>query len=212
MMKRWSGAALLAASLILGGLTGAAAQEGGAAAVRPQVEELLEAFEAAPSASEWTRLGPGAGEVLREIAADARRRPTVRSRAATALRHYPDAASFAALEVLARDEQTPVLVRRKAVRALAEGWGAQALGLVKPLVEHENLQLRESALRALAMIPTPEARALLEERLRLEPRAYLRETIQESIRKAPAVKAVEVKPTPEQPVIRVAPGAEGGAP
>jgi len=148
--------------------------------VRAGVVELLGSFEVEPTQKDWDKIGPGAADVLVEIAADPRQQPTMRSRAVSSLVHV-ESDQHELLQNLLANTDTPVIVRRKAMNVLAIKHPEAAIVALEPFVNSDQPRLRESAIRALGLVARPEARVLLQERLKVEPRKYLKDEIKVSL-------------------------------
>jgi HEAT repeat protein len=146
-----------------------------------KVAVLLDSIHDVPSAQEWTTLGPGAAAVLRAIAADSSQLATRRGRAATALRHFPDADTRSLHERLVADTSAPSVVRRKAALALALSAGELAVPALQPLLQSDDKRLREGVVKALGRIRSPAAVSALQASLDSEPKPYLKEEIRKAI-------------------------------
>ena len=148
---------------------------------KSRVSSLLKGFESVPTQAEWLALGPGTAEVLLEIANDTSERDMIRARAIIALGYFPSDHSTETLKILLASETNSEFLRRKAVRALATSLGDASLTTIAPYVEHKSVHMRESAIRAVASVKSPQAKALLESRLKIEESTLLREVLQDSI-------------------------------
>ncbi len=180
-MKRLFSTMGLALLLLVGGLSGSASAQDVDAKVVAQVNDLLSGFEYTPKKADWDQIGPQAAQVLKKIAADATARETLRGRAISSLSYFPEADTQSFLTGLAVEDTQPVLLRRKALRSLAFGFGPGAVETIKPFLGHADQRLRESAVVSLGLVKTDEARELLKGRLSVEPTAYLKETIQKTL-------------------------------
>lgn len=138
---------------------------------------MLRGFEYVPTKAEWTQLGPDAAVVLRRIAADPKALATHRGRAVSALAYFDHPDNLTALSTLLGDTKTPEHVKRKALLAAAMAYGDRAVPVIKPFAAAQSRDVRESAIQALGRINTPSARTVLEARLKLEPKAQLRDII-----------------------------------
>jgi HEAT repeat protein len=147
--------------------------------VRERVQNLLS--EPSASAADWKPLGPGALLVLEQTISDARAPAAARGRAVEALALVDNAEATAKLKSIAQNGKVRPPLRSKAVAALAEREGAACAQPIKPVLSDPNRQLREQAVRSLASVGGPDARAALEERLPREEDARLRELIQRSV-------------------------------
>ncbi len=164
--------------VVVGFVVGASAQDAG---VAKQVDALLGGIEYVPEAKEWTALGPEAAVVLVSIASAPDERPSRRARAISALAYFPNVQNRAFLETVAGDTKAKTVLRRKALRALSHAYKADATAFVKGFVSSEDKYLREAAIKSLADIGTPEARLVLEQRLKVEKAAFVRQTIEKSL-------------------------------
>ncbi len=149
--------------------------------VPAEVHELLGGIEYVPTAAEWQKLGPDAAVTLRAIAGSPKERPSKRSRAISAMAHFPTPETQAFLEGLAADTNSKPKFRGKALRALAVGFKSGALPTLKTFAADANSTVREDAILGLGTVATPEAKVVLEQRLQLETKVHLRETIQKSL-------------------------------
>ena len=171
---------MVAICLVVGFVDIAAAQQ---TQVAKQVDALLGGIEYVPKASEWTALGPEAAQVLVSIAKAKQERPSRRARAISALAHFPTPETRTFLETIASDPTLKTVLRRKALRALSHAYQGEALAFVQGFVAVEDKHLREAAVKSLAEIGTPQARLILEERRKVESAAFVRETIEKSLRR-----------------------------
>lgn len=141
-----------------------------------QIDALMGGYEYVPPASAWTRLGPEAASRLRVIAEDTHQLPSKRLRAVSALALFPTSETRAFLEQILANEQASSLMRRKAALSLAAGFGTSALPVVARHAASPDVRLRDDVARALGLIKTPEARAVLQSRLAVE-KTHVRHTI-----------------------------------
>jgi len=147
--------------------------------LKPQVMDLLGQMDAPATAEDYRALGEGVDTILVAVAQDASQPKTQRGRAVQALGYFPSEASQAALtEFLAGDDST---LKRKAVFALCIGWDAAALPLVEPALADEDVQVRISTAKALAMVGGDAADALLTARLEVETEAAVKKAIEKSL-------------------------------
>ena len=126
-----------------------------AAAVRTQVEELLQAQEQ-PDLKEFEKLDERAREVVRRMVSDpASRDFPFRREAVSALGFMGDAQSVALLAALATNpDEDPVIVGR-AADSLALVGGAGACDLILRAMEHGDGYARDRATRALCALAHP---------------------------------------------------------
>jgi HEAT repeat protein len=146
-----------------------------------EVHELLGGIEYVPTAAEWQKLGPDAAVTLKAIAGSPKERPSKRSRAISALAHFPTADTKAFLTGLAADTNLKGKFRGKALRALAHGFKADSVSVLTTYAADTNATVREDAVLGLGHVATPEAKDVLKKRLELETKVHLRETIQKSL-------------------------------
>ncbi len=179
-MKRWLIVLGVVCGLCL--TTGAYAQDNTNPKIESQVRTLLGGFEHVPSMEDWQKLGPGAADVLRQIATDPHELNTRRSRALSALSHFPTPEAKQFLQDFLNNAQQPTLLRRKAVLSLAYGFGPDIIPVIEPFLADQNKRMRESAILAVGNIATPRAKELLEKRLEIEPTNYLKETIEKTLK------------------------------
>jgi HEAT repeat protein len=154
------------------------------AADNPSKAELLQAlggYEESASADSLKALGSDVPAVLREIASDTTLTHTQRARAIHALGWFPDASTREFLVMQAHGTDT--LFVRKAVYALANGWGDGAIDeLVLALANHD-VQIRMAAAYALGNVGTESAKLALGARLPLESDPTVKTTIEKAMRK-----------------------------
>jgi HEAT repeat protein len=152
---------------------------------------LLSGYEFFPSRDELGE-APDAelSATLREVAADATLRPSLRARAVTALGYFDDDATADALTRWANVDMRRVkpklrpgadAMRHRAIAALARARGARALPTLAALFSHDDLQVRVSALRAAGSVGAPAHATLRAQRARAET-ALERETIDALLR------------------------------
>ncbi len=153
--------------ILLAGFALTAAAQGAPEVTRAQVDELLAGFESVPTPAEWQALGEDGALVLRAIASDSSTLATRRARAVVGLGHFPGPESVATFRTLLADEKAPTVVRRKAIAMLGQT-DPDALVLLAPLVSHEDVQIRISAVITIGRLQTSEARAILSARLPAE--------------------------------------------
>lgn len=147
---------------------------------RTQVLDLLSGVEYVPSSQEWSELGPEAGNVLREIAADTTQRATIRARAVSSLAHFPSDENRIFVAALVADDAQVVLLRRKAIGTLATLSPTEVQALV-PFLAHESIELREATILAMSRIGGETVRTELQARVELESSEHLRTLLTTSI-------------------------------
>lgn len=149
-------------------------------ALRARCLDLLSAYEEPAGAAEWKALGAGAPAELLAIAQDASLSHTRRANAIVALGYFPgETRGF--LATLATAEGGESLFRRKAVYALANGYGDAALPELTVALAAPDQQLRAATARALTKLATPAAKDALRARLPVEDDRMVRELISASV-------------------------------
>lgn len=147
--------------------------------ITPQVMDLLGQMDSPATAEDYQALGEGVDAVLIQVANDNTQRATTRGRAIQALGYFPsDASKETLVALLAGDDNT---MKRKAVFALCIGWGADALPLVEPALADEDVQVRVSTAKALAMVDGEARDALLAARLQVETEAAVVKALEKSL-------------------------------
>lgn len=146
----------------------ATAQATARAPSKEQVRAMLSGVDTAPSAEAWRRLGPETLLTLVALYDDPSTPFFVRMRAVSAAAHYPTPATKTFLEAVARAPGQRDLIVRRAIVALGEAFGADALSSVRPYLAHPEPTVREGAARTIAAMGTPAARAALEARANVE--------------------------------------------
>lgn len=146
---------------------------------RDAVRALLSGIEEAPSAAEWEALGPGAVAVLAALHDDPSEAPFVRLRTLWAARFFATDESHA---LLARAlEREDGLALRTAIESLAHAFGAAEVSRIAPFLGHDDVVVRESAIRALDTIHVAAATSALRARMSVEPEASLRELLRVAV-------------------------------
>ncbi|MEI8258011.1 MAG: HEAT repeat domain-containing protein [Deltaproteobacteria bacterium] len=147
---------------------------------RADMITLLSGFERGPEIDALRNWGAASTRTLMDIAEDARALPHVRVRALYALRAFPgelSARDF--LRVVANDVARPLLLRRAAFDALAEGF-ADVETLARWLRDPAS-DVRDGAAWAIARVHTPVAHAALEVALRTERDETVRITLRTAL-------------------------------
>jgi HEAT repeat protein len=129
--------------------------------------DLLNQHDAAPTQVDFETLGSGVEMELMAIAEDAEVPSSRRSRAVTALQWFPSVAVRAFL-VGKTSADTKAILRRKAVYALAGGWGVEALPELTLALADADVQVRISAVNAMAQLDDAAVVAALQERVSVE--------------------------------------------
>lgn len=139
---------------------------------RATVEDRLRKYQPDPAA--WRALGAGVDERLMEIVADGKVEVLLRARALSTLAYFPGAAARKVLETTVEgkagssDAGDRLLVRKAAVSL---GWlgGARVPGILAPLLDSPDAEVRLDAAIALGLTRLPAAAETLRQRLELEP-------------------------------------------
>lgn len=145
--------------------------------------ELLQAPHPQVDGQALRRIGPDVRDLLIETATSSRIEAPVRLRALGWLQWYPSTASRAVLMEALRARQASVATMRVALRALAVGFGAEALPALGEYLVHRDLYVREAAAYALGDIDDPKAAAMLQDRLEREPDLTPRDAIVASLQR-----------------------------
>jgi len=151
-------------------------------ALERQVMDLLNAYEAGPTAQELQALGTGVDEILRTVATDDHRVVAERARALVCLGWFPTDENHALLSARAQDASQPSILRRKAVAAIATGWPTAASAELTPLFADTDVQLRIALVNAFARLPAESARPVLETRLAAESNDAVRKALQDALK------------------------------
>ena len=150
---------------------------------KQQVLGLLSGYEETASPDSLKAVSGDVPGALRAIASDTTLTRTQRSRAIHALGWFPNDETRAFLVTQARSAEP--MFARKAIYALANGWGDGAIDeLVLALANHD-VQTRMAAAYALGNVDTPSAKLALEARLPLETDPTVKSTIETQVRKRP---------------------------
>ncbi|HJN78238.1 MAG TPA: HEAT repeat domain-containing protein [Myxococcota bacterium] len=147
--------------------------------LKPQVMDLLGQMDSPATAEDYQALGEGVDAVLIEVANDDSQPKTKRGRAIQALGYFPSDQSQETLTALLASSDSTL--KRKAVFALCIGWGDAALPLVEPALADEDVQVRISTAKALAMIEGDAADTMLTARLEVETEDAVKNAIQKSL-------------------------------
>ena len=155
-----------------------------AAAEDPSKEQLLgllSGYEETASPDALRALSGDVPATLRAIVADPSLTQTQRARALHALGWFPDDTNRALLVTHARGNNP--MFARKAIYALANGWGDQAIDELTVALANPDVQTRMAAANALGHLGTPSAKLALEARLAYETDPTVRTTIEKQMGK-----------------------------
>ena len=150
-------------------------------ATKQQVLGLLSGYEETASPDALKALDGDVPGTLRTIASDTTLSSTQRARAIHALGWFPDDTNRAFLVAHARGDNS--MFARKAVYALANGWGDQAIDELVVALANPDVQTRMSAAYALGHLGTPSAQLALEARLTHETDPTVKATIEKQMEK-----------------------------
>jgi hypothetical protein len=146
-----------------------------------QVEALLAGYEFVPDKKDWDRVGPAAVAILKDIASDPARKKVQRARAVSSLAFFPQSDTQSFLTRLLQEDAQLMTLRRKAMRALAFGFGAASIDSIKPYLSSSDSHLRATAIKSFGVIKTDQSKSLLSARLKVEPSKVLRQSIEKTL-------------------------------
>lgn len=147
---------------------------------RADLVRLLSGFERGPEVDTMRNWGPVAMRSLMVLANDALALPHVRVRALYALRAFPGELSAREfLRGVAGDTSRPLLFRRAAFDALAEGFAD--VETLSRWLRAPASDVRDGAAWAMARVHSPTARAALETALRSERDETVRITLRTAL-------------------------------
>ena len=149
-------------------------------ATKQQVLGLLSGYEETASPDSLKAVDGDVPGTLRAIASDSALTSTQRARAIHALGWFPDDANRAFLVAQARGGNP--MFARKAIYALANGWGDQAIDELTVALANPDVQTRMAAANALGHMGTPSAKLALEARLAYEADPTVKATIEKQMR------------------------------
>lgn len=149
---------------------------------RDAVIDLLNAVEQPATRADLDAIGEGMAAELLEIANDEAVPTSRRGRAISALAFYPTEEVQLFLREKA-EKADKSIYRRKAVLALGEAFGEQAVEWVAPYLGDKDEQLRMATARALGNIGTEPARVALTEQRKQEKDAAVAEVIDKALAK-----------------------------
>ena len=150
-------------------------------ATKQQVLGLLSGYEETASPDSLKAIDGNVPGTLRSIASDTTLSATQRARAIHALGWFPDDETRAFLVAHAHGNNP--MFARKAIYALANGWGDQAIDELTVALANPDVQTRMAAANALGHVGTPSAKLALEARLAYETDPTVRTTIEKQMGK-----------------------------
>lgn len=143
-----------------------------------RIRLLLSGYDSFPTADELRAVSPAAPAFLMQIAQDKTALPTLRNRAIDALGYFDEPEVKAFLTVILTEPDTaPEMGVHKAITALMKLEGEDGLGQVSPFLQHEDVQLRLTAVEAIGNFGGRGGRVLLEERRKIEPSKMVKDKI-----------------------------------
>lgn len=181
---RSSSVLALAITLTVGlGADALAAEPPSRAAQTSSLEVLLQAPHPQVTALQLRRIGPDVGALLVEFATAPESSAAVRMRALAWLQYFPTPQTKAVLLESLRARAVAVPVQRVVLRALAVGFGVDALEVEREFLHAGNLYLREAAAYALGDIDDSRVPGILNDTMASEPEAAVRDAIAASLQR-----------------------------
>ncbi|MBI5610056.1 MAG: hypothetical protein HY902_14370 [Deltaproteobacteria bacterium] len=129
------------------------------------------------------RLGPDVHAILIEQATAAGAEVAIRQRALAWLQYFPTTASRAVLMEALRARGASVGTVRVVLRALAIGFGVDALPVLSEHLLHKNVYIREASAFALGDLDDRRVPAILEDQLARESELAVRDAIEASLQR-----------------------------
>lgn len=129
------------------------------------------------------RLGPDVPAILIEQATAAGVEVAIRQRALAWLQYFPNNSSRAVLMEALRARGASVGTLRVVLRALAVGFGVEALPVLSEHLLHKNVYIREAAALALGDLDDRRVPAILEDQLAREGELAVRDAIEVSLQR-----------------------------
>lgn len=118
---------------------------------------LLSGYHGIPTAAEFEAAFDDPAAVLFELATDPEVSAIHRDRAIGALAYWPSDALEAFYVDLLLDDATPEMERHRVIGHLAVAFGDGALEIIDPYLRDDDVQLRLTAVHAMAVVGTPAA-------------------------------------------------------
>jgi len=167
---------------------------------REAVESLLKGYERVFTEADMRALGPGTDLVLARIADDGKAHEILRVRAVSALAYAKTAAARGTLEsILRRKADAPAGVDRLLLRkaAVALGWqnGPGVVARLRPLLSHDDEDVRIDAAIGLGLTRSPAAAVELRARFTDEPAVSVRHQLTKQIKAIDDDAAAEPRQT-----------------
>jgi HEAT repeat protein len=184
MSTKTTTALLILAALLLSPALEAAAQD---LPQRETVEQALIGIHDLADKKSLSSLGPGVDVVLQKIVTHPSHRALARTRAISALQHFPSAAARAVLlAVIKRGRKLTkpslaLLDLERAAVSYAVVAGPAGLPELQRLLTHANLDVRGTAAQAVRLTRHPRAEALLTGRLKRDSSATVRHAIKRQL-------------------------------
>lgn len=130
---------------------------------------LLSGYHGIPTAEELAQAFDDPRAVMLHIAQSDDVSPIHRDRAIGALAYWPSPEVRTLYTQLLAEPNTPEMVRHRVIGHVAVAFGDDALEIVTPYLESDDLQFRLTAVHALGQIGTPAAMQRLETAASVEP-------------------------------------------
>ncbi len=148
-----------------------------------KVKLLLSGYDYFPTREDLERATPRAYEVLFQIASDEAALPSARTRALDALGLFDAKAEVAVfLETSLAEARFEGIYLRHAVTSSMKAFGPSALPWVTPYLNHQDLQLRLSAIHAVGHFGGDDGKVMLREVDRLERDQLVKSQIKRFVR------------------------------
>lgn len=188
--QRWCAAAVatIALAALAGMLNSAQAQERGNQPTRDAqtaaIVQLLKAPHPQVDGRVLAGIGPDVQAILIEQATAVRIEVPMRQRALAWLQYFPNQSTRAVLMEVLRAKDVSVGTLRVALRALAVGFGADALPVLREHLQHKDVFVREASAYALGDVRDRRVQAILEDQLARESELAVRDAIVASLQRA----------------------------
>lgn len=135
---------------------------------KDQVAQMLSGYESTPAPAQWRALGPEVLVVLAELYNDTDQPGYVRIRSIEAAANFPVPAARTFLLAVARARGQNDLYVRAAVKALARGFGVNAIDDLDGFLDSRHVIVREVVARELGRLQDERVRPLLVRRRAVE--------------------------------------------
>lgn len=135
---------------------------------KAQVAQMLSGYESVPTTAQWRAMGPEVLAVLAELYNDTEQPGYVRMRSVDAAGSFRVPAARTFLLAVARARGQGDLYVRAAVKALARGFGVNAIDDLGDFLDSRHVVVRETVARELGRLQDDRVRPLLERRRAVE--------------------------------------------